>query len=294
MADTFLRGVGTITINGVQTEHPDNFTIEIETEEGSRRNSGFVGGGEAASYSQISGVRVLFNTGNFDRTTLAAAVKGTAAEESPAAFTELKTTVVEDGVAVIDTLIDTTQAVTVAHDAGAHATDTAFAAGDWIFEGSNLYKATVGGTTGGVAPSFPTDGSTVTDGGVTWQDMGTFAAVADTDFTVRANGVFRTAASGMPVGTPIKVSGTAYGHSRVEIGNTADTTFEVGLDGYNEETNEPLVGLFRIVKFDPASVALVAAEYSAVDMVGRLQIDSSVPTGRSKFGTLRLGDAAIV
>ena len=38
------------------------------------------------------------------------------------------------------------------------------------------YQATVAGTSGSAEPTWPTDGTTVTDGTVTWQDMGTMRA----------------------------------------------------------------------------------------------------------------------
>lgn len=49
----------------------------------------------------------------------------------------------------------------------------------------HFYKATVGGDTGGTEPTWPTDGSTVSDGTVTWQDMGTIIAAA-TDYQLDA------------------------------------------------------------------------------------------------------------
>lgn len=39
------------------------------------------------------------------------------------------------------------------------------------------------GTTDALEPTFPTNGSTVVDGGVTWQDMGVIEYVADTDYS---------------------------------------------------------------------------------------------------------------
>ena len=62
---------------------------------------------------------------------------------------------------------------------------TYFASGTFVGNGSNLYEATIGGTTG--ASSAPTHGSgTATDGTVTWTYRGVRPAVtctvADTDF----------------------------------------------------------------------------------------------------------------
>lgn len=54
----------------------------------------------------------------------------------------------------------------------------------------HFYKVTLAGTSGSSAPTWPTDGSTVVDGTVTWQDMGTIIAAAETDYVINsaANG----------------------------------------------------------------------------------------------------------
>jgi flagellar hook protein FlgE len=49
-----------------------------------------------------------------------------------------------------------------------------YAEGNLVAPGNgHYYQCTVAGSSGAGAPSWPTDGSTVTDGGATWQDMGT-------------------------------------------------------------------------------------------------------------------------
>ena len=54
----------------------------------------------------------------------------------------------------------------------------------------HFYSVSTAGTTGGAEPTWPTDGGTVVDGTVTWQDMGTIIATETTDYVVNsaANG----------------------------------------------------------------------------------------------------------
>lgn len=54
----------------------------------------------------------------------------------------------------------------------AHAVSTAYTSGDYAESGGHYYRADNSGTSGGSAPTFPTDGSTVVDNDITWQDMG--------------------------------------------------------------------------------------------------------------------------
>jgi len=73
----------------------------------------------------------------------------------------------------------------------------------------HFYECTAAGTSGGTPPgSWPTDGSTFSDGTVTWQDMGTQTTLATEDLTFDSSGKL-TAPSGNISG--ITASGLADG-----------------------------------------------------------------------------------
>ena len=79
--------------------------------------------------------------------------------------------------------------------------DTTYAAGDFVVPtapNGHFYECTVAGDADATEPTWPTDGSTVVDGTVTWQDMGLIIAASGTDYTVSsaADGVIRVPAAG--------------------------------------------------------------------------------------------------
>jgi hypothetical protein len=74
--------------------------------------------------------------------------------------------------------------------ASAHATETTYAIGDAVIPAEandHWYMATTAGDSAAVAPTWPTDGSTVVDGDITWQDMGLIAYTVTTDYTADAD-----------------------------------------------------------------------------------------------------------
>ncbi len=54
----------------------------------------------------------------------------------------------------------------------AHAISNAYTAGGYVTAGLHYYRAETSGTSAGTAPTWPTDGGTVVDNDITWQDMG--------------------------------------------------------------------------------------------------------------------------
>jgi len=72
----------------------------------------------------------------------------------------------------------------------------------------HFYECTVAGTSGNAPPTWPTDGSTISDGTVTWKDMGTESTIATEALTFDSSGKL-TSPSGNISG--ITASGLADG-----------------------------------------------------------------------------------
>jgi flagellar hook protein FlgE len=101
---------------------------------------------------------------------------------------------------------------------GAWQASTAYTVGQTISPPSSnghFYQCTVAGTSSATPPStWPTDGSTVTDGGVTWQDMGTQTTVDQTALQFDSTGKLIS-----PTGNVanINVSGLVDGASNMSL-----------------------------------------------------------------------------
>ncbi len=108
---------------------------------------------------------------------------------------------------------------------------TAYSVGQIISPSASnghFYQCTVAGTSGGTPPSsWPTDGSTFSDGTVTWQDLGTQTTIATEALTFDSSGKLTTPTGNI---SGITASGLADG--------AADLTFQWDL--YNS-TNTPLL-----------------------------------------------------
>jgi len=83
---------------------------------------------------------------------------------------------------------------------------TAYSVGQTISPSAangHFYQCTVAGTSNGTPPSsWPTDGSTFTDGTVTWQDMGTQTTIATEALTFDSSGKLTTPTGDVPVSRP--------------------------------------------------------------------------------------------
>ena len=145
-------------------------------------------------------------------------------------------------------------AVTVTRNNGDDAADwaatTAIALGAYrvpTVANEHFYKCTAAGTTGGVAPTWPTDGSTVVDGTVTWQDMGTIVAVLNTDYTIGVDGarlgwIFSTDDSRLEFEEPLSHDYTYAARSGYRVKGATQPVRKVRwfLDGESLEDGRPV------------------------------------------------------
>lgn len=118
--------------------------------------------------------------------------------------------------------------VAVEVNADTWAADTAYSAGDVVKPtvGTHYYRCTVAGTSHAMTePTWPTDGTTVTDNTATWEDAGTLTWVADTDYNLdAATGRIQILTADATYATPIHVDYTtaAATWDAIRSGSTAE------------------------------------------------------------------------
>ena len=149
---------------------------------------------------------------------------------------------------------DQTLTVSVVATITAWAGDAEVKAGDTLIVGSNAYLATVGGTTDTTEPTWPTDGSTVTDGTVTWLDIGA-PSLASGMYERTESGILLSASYGNPdVPVPVDVTYTRNRQYLIQALTDAGIEYMVEYHGLNavDGGNPVLVRYFR-GKFSPTS-----------------------------------------
>lgn len=305
MTDVTHRGYGKAAVNGMVNENPNEWTINMDITKEDLLDRGSAGGGIYDSHTELNGVTVSFKLYNFSGKMLKHALRGARSEVPAAAQSDIPVIAVEGGLAAVNGVIDKDQTVTVAHNGDTWAATTAYTvesgnpgdqdyvAASWVYAGTHLYKCTVAGTSGAAEPTWPTDGSTVTDGTVTWQDMGAFAAVKDTDFVVWSSGIFVNEGLGIPNGAPINVSYTSYPHEKVTVASDIGGLVRLDLEGGNKANGEPMVGMFPKCRPNPASVALIGDGFGDWTFEATVIKDTTQAAG-DEYGWLRSGDQAII
>lgn len=295
MADKTILGVGQMAVDGRVIENPTTFEITVEYNDISLPNTGSPGGGDYVKKSRIATIGFTATIHDYSASTLARLLAGDAASVASAAITDEALTASLGKLVATASVIDTTQTITVAHNAGTRANSTAYLLDQWIFEGTHLYQVTTAGTSAATPPTFQTDGTDTTDGTVVWADMGVFSAVLGTDFVASGAGIRTLSGAGIPDAAPIKVSYTNYAAGKVEIATQVAADVEIIFDGWNDQENVPVVGQFYKVSLKgDGGVPLISEEYGAATLSGTMLQDQTKTGAVSKYGKLSVGGVPVL
>ena len=143
----------------------------------------------------------------------------------------------------------------------------------------HFYKCTVAGTTGGTEPAtWPTDGSTVTDDTVTWQDMGLIVTVLNTHYTLGVDGlrlglVTTVEDSGIIQGERLSFDYGYSGKAGYQIKGAVQPSIKVEffLDGVNFNTGRPaLVTAFEAMVTPSSPFDFLNGDWNTIELVGTL------------------------
>ena len=258
--------------------------LAIEEDEKTLQDYTTPGGGQWAALSRISGINASMTLHDLDPANLALALYGSTSAAAGATVADEAHTAYQGG--LIRLAHPAPTAVTVANAAPAWAGETAYAAGAFVLDTGRLYEATTGGTSGVAEPTWPTTtGATVTDGTVTWTDRGAFAAVADTDYEVRPEGIF-VLGGGIPDGCPVEISYTYGAYDLVQALTSGSSIFELSFGGLNEaNSNSPVVvDLFRVQLSAASDLGFISDDFASLELTGKVLSDSSkTGTGISRY-----------
>ena len=258
----------------------------VSTDSKSRINYQAAGGGELDKQERISGVSLKISSDDFRPSNLALALRASASSLASQAVAneQIKAFNLQNN--PLSYIPDPTQSFTVAVDGGTWAGTTAYALGDVVINTTHAYVVTAAGTSAASAPTWPTNGSTVTDGTVTWKDIGLAALTKDTHYSVEGGGLrFLAAASGyFPAttpagkGLPIKASYTRNAQFVIEALTNSGKEYELIFNGINEnDGSNPLRQTIYRVKFSPTGgMSMIGDDFGELEMTASVLADPSI------------------
>jgi hypothetical protein len=291
--------------NLLRLGNANNLQFDIAVTEVTQQDYESESGGELDSQTTVSSVTANITMMSINSETLARMFRGSGIDAATLAQTDEEHTAYVGALCLLNYNPDKTATLTVTQDAPAHAVSTAYSVGAIVQPATandHIYLCTVAGTSDSTAPTWPTNGATVSDNDITWLDLGDFSAIAlDTDYTISRSGlVFLDNAKWEHIttsttGLPIKVTYTPLGQGKmIEALMNSGIEYKLVFDGMNfSGNNRPCTVIAHRVKFSPtASAGFINPDnFAEFSLTAKVLRDSSI-TGStlSKFFQVRWHD----
>ena len=292
-----LIGVGTIFL-GLSSGGPlydvgqvDEFKLEVSEEIKKLRNYQ-TGIGLADQVSMIEAVTASLKFRSISAANMALAMRGGVESLASGTVSNQSHTAYAGGFLPLDGIAPTAVSVTV--DPVAWTATGAQVVGAIVKPGTgtHFYRCTVAGTTAATEPTWPTDGSTVTDGTVTWQDMGTMALSAN-EFQTNPAGLYIPEASTKiaATGTPVKVSYSKSAGDVIQTLINSGEEYRIFFSGRNTARSGKAlaVDLFRVKFSATKDLSFIGDDFAAMPLTAEvLRDESKTGEGISQFCTIKM------
>lgn len=238
------------------------------------------GGGLADSVSFISKVEATFNFASLNTKNLAMALRGTDTVTTSTVVAAEDHTAYSGGFLALSGIGPTSVSVTV-NPASTWTATTPYAVGDIIkplTANTHFYKCTTAGTSAASEPTWPLDGSTVTDGTVVWQDMGTMA-LTTSEFETNSAGVMipESTTKISDSGTVVQVGYTTTAGSLIQTLVSAGDEYRIVFAGTNfARAGKPLTVEMYRVKFSPTKdLSLIGDDFASLTLTAAVLKDDT-------------------
>lgn len=256
------------------------------------------GGGTADSVRRVEKVDVSMTLHELSPENMALAVYGENSQVVSGSVTDEQHAAYQGGLVRLDHVNPTSVVVSSkdGDDASAWQASTTYNSGDYVIPSSanqHYYKCTTAGDSDVSEPTWPTDGSTVTDGTAVWTDMGTITrGGAGVDYEVKGAGLFFPDTSGIEDGRPINVDYSHAAEDTIQALLNSGQELTMVFDGVNEAQDDRsrVVDLYR-VRFGPTgNLPFIGDDFAGLALEGTLLKDSSKSgTGISQYFKETLG-----
>lgn len=268
-----------------------SITENVEVERTSRQNFQQSGGGELDVDESITSITAELTVNDIKPETLAIGMRADVQKLLSEPITGEKHRAWAGERVSFKWLPDPAVDFTVAIDATeSWEATTGYAVGDLVLDANRAYLCTVAGTSAGTEPTWPTDGGTVTDGTVTWKDLGAPTLVKDTDYAHTKHGIEFIAggerAFSGDIPTAITVGYTANPQYAIQAFVNSGREFLIEIDGENAADNGTpnAVRYFRAKPSPTSGFNRVSSEFASMTLnLTLLEDPTRVGVGKSKY-----------